>query len=61
MPKKKGKLVVNGNQQESEGIVTEAKNITINDGTIIVTSNDDGIKCRRRWSNNYNQWRNSLY
>lgn len=34
---------MNGNQQEGEGIATEAKNITINDGTIIVTSNDDGI------------------
>lgn len=38
-----GKLTVNGNQNEGEGIATEAKNITINDGTYVITSNDDGI------------------
>mgnify|MGYP004559732351 CR=1 FL=1 len=39
----KGKLIVNGNQNEGEGIATEAQNITINSGTIIITSNDDGV------------------
>ena len=38
-----GKLVVNGNQNEGEGIATEAQNITINSGTYVITSNDDGI------------------
>lgn len=39
----KGKLIVNGNQNEGEGIATEAKNMTFNGGTYIVTSNDDGL------------------
>ncbi len=39
----KGQLIVHGNQKEGEGIATEAKNITINSGILIVTSNDDGI------------------
>lgn len=38
-----GKLVVNGNQNEGEGIATETANITINSGDFVVTSNDDGI------------------
>lgn len=38
-----GKLTVNGNQNEGEGIATEAADITINSGTLIVISNDDGI------------------
>ncbi|MCM1052942.1 MAG: carbohydrate-binding domain-containing protein [Ruminococcus sp.] len=38
-----GKLIVNGNQNEGEGIATEAKDITFNSGTYIITSNDDGI------------------
>ncbi len=38
-----GKLIVNGKQNEGEGIATEAQDITINSGTIIITSNDDGI------------------
>lgn len=38
-----GKLIVNGNQNEGEGIATEAQNITIQSGTIVVTSKDDGI------------------
>lgn len=38
-----GKLILNGNQNEGEGIATEAKNITFNGGTYIITSNDDGI------------------
>ncbi len=38
-----GKLVVNGNQNEGEGIATESKNITINSGEFVITSNDDGI------------------
>lgn len=38
-----GSLVVNGNQNEGEGIATEAKNITFNNGTYTITSNDDGI------------------
>lgn len=38
-----GKLIVNGRQSEGEGIATEAKNITINSGTFVITSNDDGI------------------
>ena len=38
-----GKLTVNGNQNEGEGIATEAADITINSGEIFVTSNDDGI------------------
>lgn len=41
--KGKGKLTVNGNQQEGEGIATETKDITIEDGTYVITSNDDGI------------------
>ncbi len=39
----KGKLIVNGKQNEGEGIATEAKNMTFNGGTYIVTSNDDGL------------------
>lgn len=38
-----GRLVVNGNQNEGEGIATEAQNITINNGEFFITSNDDGI------------------
>ncbi len=38
-----GKLTVNGNQKGGEGIATEAKNITIEDGTYVIKSNDDGI------------------
>ena len=38
-----GKLIVNGNQNEGEGIATEAMNMTFNGGTYIVTSNDDGL------------------
>ncbi len=38
-----GTLYVNGEQNEGEGIATEAQNITFNSGTYIVASNDDGI------------------
>lgn len=38
-----GTLEVNGNQNEGEGIATEAKNMTFDSGTYIITSNDDGI------------------
>lgn len=38
-----GKLIVNGKQEEGEGIATEAQDITINSGTYIITSNDDAI------------------
>ncbi len=38
-----GKLIVKGNQNEGEGIATEAKDITFNGGTLVITSNDDGI------------------
>lgn len=38
-----GTLIVNGNQNEGEGIATEATDITINSGKFIITSNDDGI------------------
>ncbi|HBA38040.1 MAG TPA: hypothetical protein DCY94_04905 [Firmicutes bacterium] len=38
-----GKLTVNGKQNGGEGIATEAANITIESGTLIITSNDDGI------------------
>lgn len=38
-----GTLTVNGNQNEGEGIATEAQNITFKSGTYVVTSNDDGI------------------
>ncbi len=38
-----GTLEVNGLQNAGEGIATEAQNITFNDGTYIITSNDDGI------------------
>ena len=38
-----GKLIVNGNQNDGEGIATEAMNMTFNGGTYIVTSNDDGL------------------
>ncbi len=38
-----GKLIIYGNQQEGEGIATEAQNITFNGGTYEITSADDGI------------------
>ncbi len=38
-----GKLIVNGNQKEGEGIATEAMNMTFNGGTYLITSNDDGL------------------
>lgn len=38
-----GTLVVNGNQNDGEGIATEAQNITFNGGTYKITSIDDGI------------------
>lgn len=38
-----GTLIVNGNQNEGEGIAAEATGITINSGKYIITSNDDGI------------------
>lgn len=38
-----GTLVVNGNQNDGEGIATEAQNITFNGGTYKITSVDDGI------------------
>ena len=38
-----GTLIVNGNQNDGEGIATEAKNITFNSGTYKITSIDDGI------------------
>lgn len=38
-----GKLIVNGNQNEGEGIAAEAQNITFNGGAYEITSNDDGI------------------
>lgn len=38
-----GALIVNGNQNDGEGIATEAKNITFNSGTYKITSIDDGI------------------
>lgn len=38
-----GTLIVNGNQNEGEGIATEAQTITFNDGIYQITSNDDGI------------------
>lgn len=38
-----GYLTINGNQTEGEGIATEAKGITFNGGTYIITSKDDGI------------------
>lgn len=38
-----GTLIVNGNQNEGEGIASEAQNITFNSGNYIVTANDDGI------------------
>ena len=38
-----GKLIVNGNQNEGEGIATEAQNMTFNGGVYEITSNDDGI------------------
>ena len=39
----KGKLIVNGNQSEGEGIATEAQDITFDSGIYEITSNDDGI------------------
>lgn len=38
-----GKLIVSGNQNEGEGIATEAQDITFNGGIYEITSNDDGI------------------
>jgi len=38
-----GTLIVNGNQKEGEGIATEAKNITFQNGNYQITSKDDGI------------------
>ena len=38
-----GTLIVNGNQNEGEGIATETQTITFNDGIYQITSNDDGI------------------
>lgn len=38
-----GTLIVNGKQNEGEGIATEAQNITFNGGKYTITSNDDGI------------------
>ena len=38
-----GTLIVNGLQEEGEGIATEAKDITFNGGNYQITSNDDGI------------------
>ncbi len=38
-----GTLVVNGNQNDGEGIATDAQNITFNGGTYKITSVDDGI------------------
>ena len=38
-----GTLLVNGNQNDGEGIATEAKDITFNGGTYKITSVDDGI------------------
>ena len=38
-----GKLIVYGNQNEGEGIATEAQDITFNGGIYEISSNDDGI------------------
>ncbi|MGM9988975.1 MAG: carbohydrate-binding domain-containing protein [Bacillaceae bacterium] len=38
-----GTIIVNGNQTEGEGIATSDQDITINGGTIKITSPDDGI------------------
>ena len=38
-----GTLIVNGQQEEGEGIATEDANITIHSGNIQVTSKDDGL------------------
>lgn len=38
-----GTLEVNGNQNEGEGIATEAQDITFKSGTYLIASNDDGI------------------
>lgn len=38
-----GKLTVTGQQNEGEGIATEAQNITFNGGVYYIISNDDGI------------------
>lgn len=38
-----GTLIINGRQEEGEGIATEAKDITFNGGTYQITSVDDGI------------------
>lgn len=38
-----GTLFVHGEQTEGEGIATEAQNMTFNDGTYYVYSNDDGL------------------
>ena len=39
----KGTLNVNGKQEEGEGIATKSADLTINSGTINVTSQDDGL------------------
>lgn len=38
-----GKLTVTGNQTDGEGIATETNDMTINNGVIMITSNDDGL------------------
>lgn len=38
-----GKLVVNGKQNDGEGIATETANLTFNGGTYVMTSTDDGL------------------
>lgn len=38
-----GTLIIDGNQVEGEGIATEAKNLTINSGKYLISSNDDGL------------------
>lgn len=38
-----GELIVNGRQNEGEGIATETQNITFNSGSYTIISNDDGI------------------
>lgn len=38
-----GKLTVNGNQTDGEGIATETNDMIINNGIIVITSIDDGL------------------
>ncbi len=38
-----GRLIINGNQNEGEGIATETNDITFDGGIYEITSNDDGI------------------